>query len=63
MIRLEVSTANGTGGALSTVPIGPVGLVVPGETKYYQYWYRDPISSPCGALFNLTNGLQVAWTN
>ena len=27
-----------------------------------ELWYRDPATSPCGALFNLTNGVQVLFT-
>lgn len=38
----------------------PLGTVSPGDTKCYQYWYRDP-SGPCGATFNLSSALSVIW--
>lgn len=37
------------------------GQVQPGETWYFQTWYRDP-NGPCGTGFNLTNGLKVEFT-
>ena len=40
---------------------GPAGTITPGTTKCYQYWYRDPNTSPCGAQFNLTNGFVTTW--
>ncbi len=33
-----------------------------GDIGLYQYWYRNPAGSPCGAGFNLTNGLEITWT-
>jgi hypothetical protein len=40
---------------------GPPGTVTPGDTKCYQYWYRDPDASPCGSFFNLSNAVLVTW--
>ena len=37
------------------------GNITPGETKYYQCWYRDPLFSSCLTGFNLSNGLAVTW--
>lgn len=37
------------------------GCIDPGETWYFQTWYRDP-SGPCGTSFNVTNGLTVTFT-
>jgi len=35
--------------------------VAPGDVKRYQLWYRDPVTSVCGAQFNLSNGVEVTW--
>jgi hypothetical protein len=48
---------------ISTVAIAshaPGGTVNPGDTKCYQYWYRDP-GGPCGSNFNLSNAMTITW--
>ncbi len=62
--RLEVQFANsGNGFAVSsTSSISGGGIVSPGDTKRYQYWYRDSGSSPCSTLFNLSNGYEISWS-
>jgi hypothetical protein len=40
---------------------GPPGTITPGSMKCYQYWYRDPSTSPCGTGFNLTNLVASPW--
>jgi len=32
----------------------------PGDTKNYQYWFRDP-QNPCGGEFNFSNGWVLTW--
>jgi hypothetical protein len=59
VVRLQVRVANSSGASSTTVNIGATGGVSAGDTKRYQVWYRDPASSPCGATFNLSNGVGV----
>jgi len=59
--RLQVRFADSLGTSTMTVPIGAASLAQPGDQHYFQCWYRDPVTSPCGAGFNLTNGLSVSW--
>jgi hypothetical protein len=61
LIRLERVLSDASGQANSTVNIGVVGGVFPGDTRTYQLWYRDPIGGPCDEKFNLTNGIEVTW--
>jgi len=61
VVRLQVRFADSAGDSSTSIMIPAVGGAAPGDTKRYQLWYRDPLSSPCGLSFNLTNGVQVAW--
>ena len=49
-----------TSGATS-IDIASKGGCAAGDVKRYQLWSRDPITSLCGANFNLSNGLEVTW--
>ena len=63
--RLEIcwSQAAGINAEVSTsISIAELGGVEIGETKRYQYWYRDPNVWICDNGFNLTNGYEVTWT-
>jgi len=62
VIRLEVSFADASGASSTTIDIGSKGGVAAGDVKRYQLWYRDPNTSPCGGLFNLSNGMEITWT-
>ncbi|MCB9916302.1 MAG: hypothetical protein H6828_14335 [Planctomycetes bacterium] len=59
VIRLGTVFADGSGTAVSTSSAG-AGLSA-GDVKRYQYWYRNPAGTPCGAAFNLTNGYEITW--
>lgn len=62
IVRLEVLFATGAGTARTTTPIAATGGVLPGDVRDYQLWYRDPVGTPCGSTFNLTNGVEISWT-
>ena len=62
VIRLQVRMASDTGESQTTASISTIGGVQPGDVKRYQIWYRDPNTSPCGGLFNLSNGMEVTWS-
>jgi len=38
----------------------PACHIDPGDTWYFQGWYRDP-QGPCGGLFNLSNAVSVTF--
>jgi hypothetical protein len=59
--RLQVVFADASGASQTSIHLPTSGAVSAGEIKHYQLWYRDPALSPCGAGFNLSNGLRVAW--
>ena len=63
VVRLEVRFANTGNGFTteSTISIATRGGVSAGQTRRYQYWYRDSGTSPCSSLFNLTNGYELTW--
>ena len=62
VIRLQVRFSSAAGVSATSINIAAAGGVASGDVKRYQLWYRDPVTSPCGTLFNLSNGLEVAYT-
>jgi hypothetical protein len=62
--RLEVQFANAANGfsTSTTTSVSGGGAVSAGDTKRYQYWYRDAGTSPCSTLFNLSNGYEITWS-
>ncbi|MCB9903540.1 MAG: hypothetical protein H6831_03950 [Planctomycetes bacterium] len=60
--RVEIVILDGDGAGSTTGSIVTGGGVSPGETRYYQQWYRDPGGvSPCGFGSNFSNALQIDW--
>lgn len=59
--RLQVRPTNGSGSADSTVGISAKDGSSPGDTRYYQYWFRDPSPGICGSGFNTSHGLSLTW--
>jgi hypothetical protein len=61
---------SGTGGTMTLGPgivalaqarFGPSGWIDPGESWYYQVWYRDN-GGPCGQTSNTSNSIRIAFT-
>ncbi len=46
--------------AVQSLAFDPAHLLRPGDTWYFQAWYRDP-GHPCGGGHNLTNALPVTF--
>jgi len=61
VMRLEVVVADQTGAAGTSIDIAARAGVAPGDIRYYQFYYRDSVGSPCQNGFNLTNGLGISW--
>ncbi|MCA8980422.1 MAG: VCBS repeat-containing protein [Planctomycetes bacterium] len=60
--RLELLTVDGAGFGSSTGSIVNNGSVPgPGAVRHYQYWYRDPVISPCSTGSNFSSGLTIVW--
>lgn len=43
----------------SVATFGAGSATIAGSTWFFQAMYRDPLTSPCGTGFNLTNGLEI----
>jgi hypothetical protein len=59
--RLQLVVTDGSGGASTSAPVSTLVTLAPGDQRYYQFWYRDPGTGPCGLGFNLTNAVGVLW--
>lgn len=59
--RLQLRNTGASGSAASTVGISATDGAQAGQTRYYQFWVRDPQNAPCGNGFNLSHGLSITW--
>lgn len=60
--RLQIRATDGAGVTSTSVSISSAGGVGPGSgARFYQFWYRDPNGSACGAGFNLSNAYEIIW--
>jgi hypothetical protein len=65
VVRIEIFNPPGTTSPAAFDTDSTVTTITPqpaGTKRCYQYWYRDPATSPCGNQFNLTNAVTVTWT-
>ncbi len=46
--------------AYASSSFGPSGMLLPGETRLFQGWYRDP-GGECGGAFNVSNAMEVTF--
>ncbi|MCB9903883.1 MAG: FG-GAP repeat protein [Planctomycetes bacterium] len=60
--RLQVVFTDAEGTAISTASIVTEGNVTAGDTRYYQYWFRDAGGvSPCGTGSNFSSAVEINW--
>ena len=59
--RLQVTPTNGSGAAQTSVGISAKDGSSVGQTRHYQFWFRDPAPGICGNGFNTSHGISVTW--
>lgn len=63
VVRLGVDVPDSSGASTWGPGLGVAGGWAAGDTRRFQGWYRDPASGPCGAGFNLSNGVEITFGN
>ena len=58
--RLEAIVLDASGTGNSTASVVLAGNVSPGQTRTYQFWFRDS-QGPCATGSNLSNGYEITW--
>jgi hypothetical protein len=59
--RVQVAFTNTNGAASMSGAFDSLVNLIPGSTRYYQWWYRSSLNSTCGSASNLSNGVIVHW--
>jgi hypothetical protein len=59
--RLGVRVPDAAGTAHWGPGLAALGQWGPGDVRFFQGWYRDPVGSSCGTNFNLSNGVEVSF--
>jgi hypothetical protein len=62
LARLGVQAADATGSATWATGLVAANGWQAGATRRFQAWYRDPSGSPCGSQFNLSQGLEISFS-
>lgn len=59
VVRLGIQSTDGCGALTWGGGLLAQTSFAPGDTSYFQVWYRDPAGGPCGTGYNLSNGIEV----
>lgn len=59
--RLSVTVPDAQGAASWGPGLRAAGGWAAGDVRYFQVWYRDTVGLPCGAFFNTSQGIEVAF--
>ena len=59
--RFGVVVTDGSGAASTAYGTIPANAAMSGDTRQYQWWYRDPNGGPCSSGFNVSNAAEVTW--
>jgi hypothetical protein len=61
VVRLGVEPASQNGFAFWGPGLRAAGGWEAGDVRRFQAWYRDPLGSPCGSGFNLSQGVEASF--
>lgn len=62
VIRLELQPTSPVGFSSFGPGLAAAGGWRAGDTRFFQLWYRDPVGGPCGSGFNVSNAIQLSFS-